>query len=113
MIRVASSVALAIVVAAPTLAAPPSYDLHATWTGGDAMESVTVDLRVDGKCTFAVARPGGAAERIPCTYWIHGGRVRLRARGEPMGQGLNTLEIEHLRESDTLVILGDRSKTLQ
>ena len=69
---------------------------------------MTIDLRSDGKCTFALEVRSNLAERMPCTYWIHGGGIRLRALGERMGEGLNKLEIEHLRDSDTLVILGER-----
>ena len=100
---------------ASVLAQPPglpSLDLHAMWTGGNSTEMITVDLRADGKCTFSLlTRATGSTERVACIYWVHGGRVRLRARGERLGEGLNKLEIEHLRESDTLVILGDKPET--
>ncbi len=105
---------LAVGLALAQQPVPPSHYHHAIWTGGDSIETITVDLRADGKCTFSLlTRSTGSTERLACTYWIHGGRVRLRGFGERLGEGLNKLEIEHLRESDTLVILGDTPKTLQ
>ncbi len=93
--------------------APPGFDHHAIWKGEDDLGSVTLDLRSDGECTIIFdVRAGDSVKRFPCTYWIHGGRVRLRAHGERAGEGLNLLEIEHLRGSDTLVILGERRQVL-
>jgi hypothetical protein len=119
IIQVRHQLLLVIFGALTTLSAlaqqplPPTFYPHATWTGGDATETITIDLRADGKCTFSLlTRATNSTERVACTYWIHGGRVRLRARGQRLGQGLNKLEIEHLRELDELVILGDTPKTL-
>ena len=90
------------------------FPYWAEWSTDDERGTVTIQLRADGGCSIYVAdsRTESEARKI-CTYWVHGGRVRLRSRGERIGEGVGALEIEHLRDSDTLVILGETPRVLK
>lgn len=102
-----------LVVANAASGQPPSFAYWAEWGVNDEEGELIIQLRANGQCSVYLADRRTAVERrVECTYWVHGGRVRLRARGEASGHGFNALEIEHLRYADTLVILGDRPRVL-
>ena len=106
--------ALAMVFVSTAESAFPGIDHWARWSVDDEAGQLSIQLRADGKCSYISRDPKThVLDRRPCSYWIHGGRVRLRGFGEKMGAGLNALEIEHLRESDTLTILGNPPRTLR
>jgi hypothetical protein len=105
---------LGVAVLATSVMAASEFDYLATWGYDDADGRLTIDLRADGKCfIFALDNRTAASRRVDCTYWIHGGRVKLRVRGARDGEGLNNLQIEHLRDTNTLVILGATPKILK
>ena len=103
-----------VVALATSVMAASEFDYLATWGYDDANGRLTIDLRADGKCfIFALDNRTDVSKRMDCTYWIHGGRVKLRVRGLRDEEGLNNLQIEHLRDTDTLVILGSTPRILK
>ena len=73
---------LGVVALATSAMAASEFDYLATWGYDDASGRLTIDLRADGKCfIFALDNRTDTAKRFACTYWIHGGRVKLRLRG--------------------------------
>ena len=86
------------------------------WTGVWGIEddrgTFSIRLNNDSTCEIASVDNLSGGVRAKCTYWIHGSRVRIRARGVRDGEGLNRLDIEYDPQTQTLILHGDRPRVL-
>lgn len=99
--------AFAALVAALPAAATSYGDLAAAWGYADDDTSMTLVLWPSGDCQLEVLdKNTGAGHSTRCHYWIHGSRVRLRGRGERDGTGANTLDIEFVPQTGTMLLHG-------
>ena len=71
-------------------------------------------MSADGSCEIvAFESVTRQTRKARCRYWIHGSRIRLRANVDRDGEGFNSLDIEHLRDTNTLIVHGDRPRVLR
>ena len=84
------------------------------WSFADDQGSLTIHLMSDGTCLIsAFHKASGRGERVECTYWLHGSRVRVRVPGQRDGEGYNRLDIEHDPASNSLIVHGEKPRTLK
>ena len=84
------------------------------WSHWDDRGSLVLRLNSDGTCEISSFDRATAQQQSDhCTYWVHGSRVRIRAKHSRDGEGFSNLDIELLRESNELLVHGDRPRTMR
>ena len=89
-------------------------DIVATWGLQDSRGNLTLRLNENGRCeisTFDLSV--GAGLSVKCTFWVHGSRINFRVKGLRDGEGINRLDIERDRESDSLIVHGSKAQILR
>jgi hypothetical protein len=91
-----------------------AFDQRGVWSHEDERGSLSLQLNGDGSCEIsALDRATGIDKRDLCTYWLHGSRLRLRAKHDRDGEGFSALDIEFLVDSNTLFVHGDKPRSLR
>ena len=103
---------LAVLLAFPLAAL--SVEHAGVWTHSDDRGTLSISLSADGHCEVAAFEAKTRQSRTArCRYSVHGSRIRLRTNTERDGEAFNSLDIEHVRDSNSLVVHGDRPRIMR
>ncbi len=84
-----------------------SADPVATWSYADAERYVAISVDMNGRCALAGRIKGtDQTSRLECGYWLVGSKLHLRLK-HPTMRERPVIVLEHLRESDQLVMPGE------
>lgn len=105
-------VLVALAVAIPLAAT--AIEHAGVWTHTDDRGTLSLSLGADGGCEIAAFETATRQTRKSrCRYWIDGSRIRLRMNAPRDVEAFNRLDIEHSRDSNTLIVHGDRPRVLR